>query len=110
MPSPYEDARVTALRGRFREAFGGPELPVPVEAIAENMLGLAVDEAAPEVAGQLGHSKGSTTLKHYAHLTEEARDGDRITLADEVEKARLDATRVRDSCVMPAHRHLRLVS
>lgn len=56
-----------------------------------------------EVAGQLGHSTASTTLKHYAHIVEEARGGERVTLAESV-------ARLRESCVLPARRHLRLVS
>ena len=40
----YEDPRAHAVRERYLTTFGGPELPVPVEAIAENLLGLRVEE------------------------------------------------------------------
>ncbi len=45
MPGPYADPRAAALLERHRAAFGGPEVPVPVEAIAEDLLGLRVREA-----------------------------------------------------------------
>jgi hypothetical protein len=41
----YEDPRAHAVRERYLATFGGPELPVPVEAIAEDLLGLRVEEA-----------------------------------------------------------------
>ena len=41
----YEDPRAHAVRARYLATFGGPELPVPVEAIAEDLLGLRVEEA-----------------------------------------------------------------
>src|SRR3990170_8060290 len=44
MPGPVTDARAYELRERYHAAFGGAELPVPVEAIAEDLLGLAVAE------------------------------------------------------------------
>ena len=40
----YEDPRAHALRERYHELFEAPELPVPVESIAEDLLGLAVEE------------------------------------------------------------------
>jgi hypothetical protein len=46
MPGPVEDPRAGALLRRYRATFGGPELPVPVEAIAEDLLGLRVGDAA----------------------------------------------------------------
>jgi hypothetical protein len=41
----YEDPRAHAVRERYLGLFGGPELPVPVEAIAEDLLGLRVEES-----------------------------------------------------------------
>jgi Zn-dependent peptidase ImmA (M78 family) len=42
---PVTDPRAYRLRERYHAHFGGPELPVPVERIAEDLLGLAVTEA-----------------------------------------------------------------
>ena len=36
----YEEPRAHALRDRYLAMFGGPEIPVPVESIAEDFLGL----------------------------------------------------------------------
>ena len=40
----YEDPRAHAVRERYLGRFGGDELPVPVEAIAEDLLGLRIEE------------------------------------------------------------------
>jgi IrrE N-terminal-like domain len=40
----YEDPRAHALRARYLAAFGGAEIPVPVESIAEDLLGLRIEE------------------------------------------------------------------
>jgi IrrE N-terminal-like domain len=40
----YEEPRAHAVRERYLSRFGGPELPVPVEAIAEDLLGLRVEQ------------------------------------------------------------------
>jgi hypothetical protein len=42
----YEDPRAHALRARYRAAFGGSAepFPVPVESIAEDLLGLRIEE------------------------------------------------------------------
>ena len=45
MPGPVTDPRAGALLGRYRETFGGDEIPVPVESIAEDLLGLRIGEA-----------------------------------------------------------------
>jgi hypothetical protein len=48
MPSPatrYTDPRAHELRDRYRATFGGGEIPVPVESIAEDLLGLRIEEA-----------------------------------------------------------------
>jgi Zn-dependent peptidase ImmA (M78 family) len=44
VPGPVRDPRAEALRRRYRELFGGDKLPVPVESIAEDLLGLAIHE------------------------------------------------------------------
>ncbi len=41
VPGPVTDPRAEALRRRYHALFGGEELPVPVESIAEDLLGLA---------------------------------------------------------------------
>ena len=41
----YEDPRAHAIRERYLGLFGGPELPVPVEAIAGDLLGLRIEES-----------------------------------------------------------------
>ena len=45
MPGPVTDPRAGELLSRYLETFGGPELPVPIESIAEDLLGLRVDES-----------------------------------------------------------------
>jgi Zn-dependent peptidase ImmA (M78 family) len=45
MPGSVTDPRAGELLERYRELFGGPGLPVPVESIAEDLLGLRVGEA-----------------------------------------------------------------
>lgn len=41
------------MRQQFRERFGAPEFPVPVESIAEDLLGLAVERVGMECSGML---------------------------------------------------------
>jgi hypothetical protein len=41
----YEDPRAHAVRERFLGTFGGEALPVPVEAIAEDLLGLRIEQS-----------------------------------------------------------------
>ncbi len=43
MSDPYDEPRAHRLRDAYHAAFGGDELPVPVEQIAEDLLGLAVE-------------------------------------------------------------------
>lgn len=45
MPGPVTDPRAGVLLQRYFDRFGGPELPVPVESIAEDLLGLRVGES-----------------------------------------------------------------
>lgn len=44
MPGPVTDVRAGVLRRRYHQRFGGAEIPVPVEAIAEDLCGLVVEE------------------------------------------------------------------
>ena len=39
----YADPRAGALRKRYLDVFGGSEIPVPVEAIAQDLLGLRIE-------------------------------------------------------------------
>jgi IrrE N-terminal-like domain len=52
MPGPVTDPRAHALRARYHKLFVVNELPVPVESIAEDLLGLAIHE------GELGGVSG----------------------------------------------------
>lgn len=49
----YGDPRAHALRERYLRTFGGPEIPVPVEAIAEDLLGLRIEHADMDCSGML---------------------------------------------------------
>ena len=62
-----------------------------------------------EVAAQLGHTSAQTTLKHYAHIVEEARGGDRMNLAEAVELAQSGTQDVRNLYAPRVRGHLRLV-
>ncbi len=53
MAGPVTDARAHALRVRYRALFSGAELPVPVESIAEDLLGLYVEEGDVDCSGLL---------------------------------------------------------
>lgn len=44
-PTRYTDPRAHELRERYLAAYGGDEIPVPVESIAEDLLGLRIEEA-----------------------------------------------------------------
>ena len=41
----YEEPRAHAVRERYLSTFGGEGLPVPVEAIAEDLLGLRIEQS-----------------------------------------------------------------
>jgi Zn-dependent peptidase ImmA (M78 family) len=45
MPGPVTDPRAHALRERYQQLFDAPELPVPVQAITEDLLGLHVEQS-----------------------------------------------------------------
>lgn len=51
--SDYDDPRAHALRERYLSLFGGDEIPVPVESIAEDLLGLKIEERALDWSGML---------------------------------------------------------
>jgi len=51
--SSYVDPRAHALRDRYARVFGGEEIPVPVESIAEDLLGLRIEERLLEYSGML---------------------------------------------------------
>jgi len=78
------DPRAAALVRRYYERFeGSPELPVPVEAIAEDLLGLNVGELKElEVSGMLLPSERQVWLN--AREARESPGRRRFTLAHEV--------------------------
>lgn len=45
VPGPVTDPRAAELLARHRELFGGSAVPVPVESIAEDLLGLRIAES-----------------------------------------------------------------
>src|SRR5690242_5272905 len=49
----YEEPRAHALRERYLATFGGAEVPVPVESIAEDFLGLRIEQADMDCSGML---------------------------------------------------------
>jgi Zn-dependent peptidase ImmA (M78 family) len=53
VPGPVTDERAHNLRRRYLDLFGGAEFPVPVESIAEDLLGLEVERAEIDVSGML---------------------------------------------------------
>ena len=54
MPGPVTDVRAGVIRRRYHQQFGGAEVPVPVEAIAEDLCGLVVEEVGDlDVSGML---------------------------------------------------------
>ncbi len=83
MPGPVTDPRADALRRRYHELFGGEELPVPVESIAEDLLGLSIgeDEELP-VSGMLLPAERQIWVN--AREAQESPGRRRFTLAHEV--------------------------
>jgi IrrE N-terminal-like domain len=49
----YQEPRADALRERYLSLFGGPEIPVAVESIAEDYLGLRIEQAYMDCSGML---------------------------------------------------------
>ncbi|MGH3005447.1 MAG: ImmA/IrrE family metallo-endopeptidase [Gaiellaceae bacterium] len=81
MPGPVRDPRAGELLTRYHERFSGSlELPVPVEAIAEDLLGLSVGESESlEVSGMLLAAERQVWLN-----ATEVAPRRRFTLAHEV--------------------------
>ena len=80
MPGPVTDPRAHALRDRFHAAYAAPDLPVPVEAIAEDLLGLYVEEVENlECSGLLVPAERRVVLR-----AGEPAARQRFTLAQEV--------------------------
>jgi Zn-dependent peptidase ImmA (M78 family) len=84
MAAPYEmsiaDPRAAALRAQNHALFAdGAELPVPIEAIAEDLLGLRVVEEPLEVSGLLYPGRRLVVLN-----MDESSVRRRFTLAHEI--------------------------
>jgi IrrE N-terminal-like domain len=67
----YVDPRAHALRARHLATFGGTELPVPVESIAEDLLGLRIEERwnLGDTSGQLLPAERLIVLNAAEHAT-----------------------------------------
>jgi Zn-dependent peptidase ImmA (M78 family) len=79
---PVTDKRAHALRERYHAAFAASEVPVPVESIAEDLLGLTVEEA-----GDLPASGLLVPSRREIWLNSSERDSEgrlRFTLAHEI--------------------------
>jgi predicted transcriptional regulator len=79
MPGPVVDPRAYDLRDRYHARFGGTLLPVPVESIAEDLLGLAVEEEPLAISGVLLPARRQIVLN-----AEESPARRRFTLAHEL--------------------------
>ena len=67
----YEDPRAHAVRERYLGLFGGPELPVPVEAIAEDLLGLRIEESSDiDCSGMLLPAERRIVLNAHERATD----------------------------------------
>ena len=83
MPGPVVDPRAARLLERYGARFGGPDLPVPVEAIAEDLLGLAVAlDDHLQVAGMLLPARREIWLNGAEAAASHGRR--RFTLAHEL--------------------------
>lgn len=80
MANKYEHARADALRERYLATFGRDEIPVPVEAIAEDLLGLCIEEA------ELGDCSGML-LPALGSPAPQATDCRAQDMANDVERA-----------------------
>jgi len=83
--SSYVDPRAHALRERYLRVWGGEEIPVPVESIAEDLLGLRIEERLLEWSGMLLPAERTIVL----NLAESARNDpplrrQRFTIAHEI--------------------------
>lgn len=73
------DARAHELRLRYHEHFDAPEFPVPVESIAEDLLGLAVSRAEMNCSGMLFPAERRIVVNVTEHETRQ-----RFTIAHEL--------------------------
>lgn len=89
----YEEPRAHAVRERYLDTFGGEGLPVPVEAIAEDLLGLRIEESwAIDCSGMLLPAERLIVLNaHEKARAQKARARDapplrrfRFTIAHEI--------------------------
>ena len=83
--SSYVEPRAHALRDRYGRVFGGEEIPVPVESIAEDLLGLRIEERLLEYSGMLLPAERTIVL----NAAESARNDPplrrhRFTIAHEI--------------------------
>lgn len=83
--SSYADPRAHALRDRYVRMFGGAEIPVPVESIAEDLLGLRIEERLLDYSGMLLPTERTIVL----NLAESPRNDPplrrhRFTIAHEI--------------------------
>ncbi len=76
---PTTDPRAHALRDRFHDAFDAEALPVPVESIAADLLGLYVEQNQIECSGLLIPAERRVVLR-----AGEPRSRQRFTLAHEL--------------------------
>ena len=85
-PSDYVDPRAHALRDRYARTFpGAPTIPVPIESIAEDLLGLRIEERQLEWSGMLLPAERTIVL----NLAESPRNDPplrrhRFTIAHEI--------------------------
>src|SRR5450432_2970775 len=80
MAHSYDEPRAHQLREAYRATFGGDELPVPVEAIAEDLLGLAIEVRAElPVSGMLLPAERLIVLR-----SDEPEPRRRFTIAHEL--------------------------
>ena len=83
LAGPVRDPRAATLRQRYHQRFAEAELPVPVEAIAQDLLGLRVSESDDlEVSGMLLPAKREIWLN--GREAEESPGRRRFTLAHEL--------------------------
>lgn len=86
-PNRYSDPRAHALRRRYMAAFGGPEIPVPVESISADLLGLRIEQS--NELGELSGTLLPAERRILLNALEAAHDGTpirrhRYTIAHEI--------------------------